>query len=354
MVVHFYLGSSVHGQDETFSRLGLILIPPGLYPYLIIIHRKMHRNRAIIIVCEGSPRDLAFARKEGGRMKIRPYCIRDGEDFHLRDIRTDDDGGLAKGQTIDEALARNIRELTQLQDVLFAHNKYGVLVILQAMDAAGKDGVIKHIMSGLNPQGVEVTPFKVPSAEELDHDYLWRSHEHLPERGNIAIFNRSYYEDVLVVKVHNLLAGQNLPEDLVQKDIWQERYRQLRDFERYMQENGIVVIKFFLHVSREEQAKRLLARIDDPDKNWKFSAGDLNERKYWQQYQEAYEEMIRATATASAPWYIIPADRKWYSRLLISEILVRRLKGLPLKYPGLGPEEKAALAGYRQELTAGA
>ena len=286
-------------------------------------------------------------------MKIKQYCVSDSKNFKLDDFKTDDTGGLAKGAKVDEALKKNIQKLAELQDVLYAHNKYGILVILQAMDAAGKDGAIKHIMSGLNPQGVEVTPFKVPSAEELDHDYLWRSHERLPERGGIAIFNRSYYEDVLVVKVHNLLASQNLPEQLVKKDIWQDRYRQLRDYERYMHENGIVVIKFFLHISKEEQAKRLLERIDDPAKNWKFSAGDLKERQFWPQYQEAYDEMIRETSTSHAPWQIIPADHKWYSRLLISEILVQEIKKLPLKYPELGETEKAALAGYRKQLTDG-
>jgi PPK2 family polyphosphate:nucleotide phosphotransferase len=289
--------------------------------------------------------------KEGDRMKIEKYCIRGNMDFHLCDIKTGDTSRLSRGPKAEEAIAGNILELTKLQDVLYAYNKYGVLVILQAMDAAGKDGIIKHIMSGLNPQGVQVTPFKVPSAEELDHDYLWRSHGHLPERGNIAIFNRSYYEDVLVVKVHNLLESQNMPDDLVKKDIWQKRYRQLRDFEQYMSENGIVVMKFFLHISMEEQANRLLERIDNPDKNWKFSAGDLNEREFWTQYQNAYEEMIQATATVAAPWHVIPADHKWFARLLVSEILVQRLKELPIKYPALSPEDEAALAGFRKQLT---
>jgi len=283
-------------------------------------------------------------------MKIKNFRVSDQEGFHLAGFATDKTSGKSKGVKTEQELARNIEDLIQLQDVLYAHNKFGVLVILQAMDAAGKDGAIKHIMSGLNPQGVEVTPFKVPSAEELDHDYLWRSHEHLPERGNIAIFNRSYYEDVLVVKVHNLVEKQNLPEEVLDKDIWKERYRQLRDFERYMHENGIVVVKIFLHLSKKEQAQRLLDRIDNPDKNWKFSAGDLHERQYWQQYQDAYEEMIRETATEHAPWYIVPADRKWFSRLLISDILVQTLKKLPLAYPELSDEEKGKLAEYRQQL----
>jgi PPK2 family polyphosphate:nucleotide phosphotransferase len=284
-------------------------------------------------------------------MKINQFRVSDGKDFHLNHIRTDEACGLSKGQMVEESTAQNILALARLQDVLYAHNKYGILIILQAMDAAGKDSTIKHIMGGLNPQGVEVTPFKVPSVEELDHDYLWRSHERLPERGNIAIFNRSYYEDVLVVKVRNLLESQNMPAALVRGDIWQTRYRQLRDYEQYMHENGIVVIKLFLHLSKEEQTKRLLERIDNPDKNWKFSVSDLDERKFWNQYQDAYEAMIQATATENAAWYIVPSDHKWFSRLLISEILIQRLKQLPLQYPTLGTEEKAALAVYRKQLT---
>lgn len=237
-------------------------------------------------------------------MKIKNFRVSDQEEFHLADFSTDRTSGRSKGAKTEAELARNIEELVKLQDVLYAHNKFGVLVILQAMDAAGKDGAIKHIMSGLNPQGVEVTPFKVPSAEELDHDYLWRSHEHLPERGTIAIFNRSYYEEVLVVKVHNLVESQNLPDHVLDKDIWQERYRQLRDFERYMHENGIVVVKIFLHLSKKEHA----------------------------------------------PWYIVPADRKWFARLLISDILVQTLKKMPLAYPELSEEEKSKLSEYRQQL----
>jgi PPK2 family polyphosphate:nucleotide phosphotransferase len=284
-------------------------------------------------------------------MKISQFCVKEGKGFHLNGIKTDKTSGLSKNMKVEEELADNIQKLARMQDILYAHNKYGILVILQAMDAAGKDGAIKHIMSGLNPQGVQVTPFKAPSAEELDHDYLWRSHERLPERGSISIFNRSYYEDVLIVKVHNLISNQNLPEDIMKKDIWQDRYRQIRDFERYMHENGIVVIKLFLHVSKEEQTNRLLERIDNPAKNWKFNSGDLHERKFWNQYQDAYEEMIRATATDAAPWYIIPADKKWFSRLLISEILVQRLKELPLKYPEMSNEEAGKLAEYRKQLT---
>jgi PPK2 family polyphosphate:nucleotide phosphotransferase len=286
-------------------------------------------------------------------MKIKSFCFQGSKDFHLADFKTDASGGLAKGQKAEEALAANLAEMSHLQNMLYAHNRYGVLIILQAMDAAGKDSVIRHIMSGMNPQGVRVVPFKAPSTEELDHDYLWRVHDDLPERGSIAIFNRSYYEDVLVVRVHNLLISQNMPKELISDEIWQTRYRQIRDFERYMQENGITVIKLFLHVSQKEQAGRLLERIDNPEKNWKFSVADLHERQFWGRYQDAYEDMIRETATDAAPWYVIPADRKWFARLLISEILVQRLKELPLKSPELSDEEKAKLQEYRQQLMGG-
>ena len=283
-------------------------------------------------------------------MDAKPYRIENDQAFKLTDFKTRDKGGLSKGPDVREMLKGNIRQLAALQNKLYAHNKYGVLIILQAMDAAGKDSAIKHICSGLNPQGVVVTPFKQPSTEELDHDFLWRSHQHLPERGNIAIFNRSYYEDVLVVKVHDLLLDQNMPAELVDKHVWENRYRQIRDYELYMHENGIQVIKFFLHISKDKQAKRFLDRIDNPDKNWKFSAADLRERQFWGQYQQAYEEMIRQTATRHAPWYIIPSDHKWYARLLISDIIVRQIGYLPLEYPNLSDQEKSKLKDYRLQL----
>jgi PPK2 family polyphosphate:nucleotide phosphotransferase len=285
---------------------------------------------------------------ECGFMKIKKYTVSDGNHFKLGEFDAKDTGNLAKSTRVDAAIADNIQTLAKLQDVLFASNQYGVLVILQGMDGAGKDSIIKHIMSGLNPQGVVVTPFKAPTATELDHDYLWRSHEHLPERGNIAIFNRSYYEDVLIVKVHHL--ALYLPEELAGKDIWQVRYRELRDYERYMHENGIVVIKIFLHLSKDEQARRLLDRIDNPAKNWKFNAADLHERQFWDLYQKTYEEMITATATETAPWYMVPADHKWFARLLVSEVLIQRLQVLSLKYPELSAEDKAKLADYRKQL----
>jgi len=283
-------------------------------------------------------------------MKIGQYRIDDGESFSIRHFPTDDTGGIQKSDEVEENLARNIEELVRLQDMLYAHNRYGILLILQAMDAAGKDGAIKHVMSGLNPQGVQVKAFKAPSADEIDHDYLLRCQTHLPARGNIAIFNRSYYEDVIVVKVHQLLEEQNMPDQLIKPKVWKNRYRQLRDYERYLTENGIVVVKVFLHVSKKEQEKRLLERIDNADKNWKFSGGDVHERKFWEQYMDAYEEMIRATSTKDAPWYIVPADRKWFSRLLVSEILVKTLKKLPLSYPEVDEETRKAFAEYRAML----
>ncbi|MEQ8155439.1 MAG: polyphosphate kinase 2 family protein [Clostridiaceae bacterium] len=280
-------------------------------------------------------------------MNIDKFRVQEGKKFNLKDFEPAYAGNLSKDQVTEEAIAKNISELVRLQNLLYAHNRYGILVILQAMDAAGKDSVIKHIMSGLNPQGVQVTAFKAPSEKEIDHDYLWRSHDNLPERGNIAIFNRSYYEDVTVVRVHKLLPQQNMPEEIISSDIWQKRYRQIRDFERYMEENGVIVVKFFLHISKKEQKKRILERIEDPQKNWKFTMGDIQERKYWDKYMDTYEDVIRQTSTSYAPWHVIPADHKWYARLLISEILVQILTKLKLHYPEL---DEAALSEYRKML----
>jgi PPK2 family polyphosphate:nucleotide phosphotransferase len=225
-------------------------------------------------------------------------------------------------------------------------------MILQATDAAGKDGTIEHVTRGLNPQGCHVRSFKAPSSEELDHDYLWRVNRKLPERGTIGIFNRSHYEEVLVAKIHNLPFKQQLPEETVKEDVWKKRYRQINDYEKYLHENGIVIIKIFLHLSKDEQKKRILARIDDPAKNWKFSAGDLDERKYWDAYQKAFEDMIRYTATAYAPWYVVPADRKWFARTLVSEILLKTLEKIDPKYPSLPEDQQILLSHYREILEA--
>ena len=281
------------------------------------------------------------------------YCISDGKKFRLKDIDPDDTAGL-KSEVKDEAkelLDQSVKHLAHLQDKLYADNRWAVLLIFQAMDAAGKDGTIKHVMSGLNPQGVDVHPFKAPSPEELDHDYLWRSARVLPERGRIGIFNRSYYEEVLVVRVHpNLLAAQKLPEELLGKSVWKERYKDISHFEDYLSNNGIVVRKFFLHLSRKEQKKRFLERLDNPEKNWKFSAADLKERQCWDDYQDAYEDMIRHTASSHAPWYVVPADNKWFTRLVVAAAVTDTLRNLDLKYPVIPAEQKAKLDEAKREL----
>jgi PPK2 family polyphosphate:nucleotide phosphotransferase len=233
-----------------------------------------------------------------------------------------------------ELLEDGVKQLSDLQQKLYADDRWSVLIVLQAMDAAGKDGVIKHVMTGLNPQGVEVHPFKVPSAEELDHDFLWRAGKRLPERGRIGIFNRSHYEEVLVVRVHpELLAKQKLPEQLAGKDIWQRRFEDIRSFERHLANSGMLVLKFFLNVSRKEQRQRFLDRIEEPAKRWKFSMGDVAERKLWPEYMAAYEDMIRETSRPEAPWYVVPADNKWFSRLVVAAAMVNALDGLKLDYP---------------------
>ncbi len=244
--------------------------------------------------------------------------------------------------------------LADLQDRLYAQDRWAVLLVFQAMDAAGKDGTIKHVMSGVNPQGCQVSSFKQPSAEELDHDYLWRYVKSVPERGRIGIFNRSYYEEVLVVRVHEaLLQGQKLPASLVTKRIWEERLQDISSYERYLARNGVCILKFFLHVSRKEQKKRFLERLDLPEKNWKFSASDVRERQHWGEYMEAYEEAIRATASEHAPWYVVPADNKWFTRLVVAASVVEALERLDLAYPEVGEEKKKELAAARLALMKG-
>jgi PPK2 family polyphosphate:nucleotide phosphotransferase len=248
-------------------------------------------------------------------------------------------------------LADHIDELRDLQRMLYAHDHHAVLLIFQAMDAGGKDGTIRAVMSGINPAGCQVFSFKVPSAEELDHDFLWRTSRRLPERGRIGIFNRSYYEEVLVVKVHpEYLDGQKLPADVRGASLWQERYESIRDHEKHLARSGTVILKFFLHVSKEEQRRRFLARLDEPEKNWKFSAGDVRERGYWDDYQRAYEDALNASSRPWAPWYAIPADDKPYMRMTVAEIVVRTLRGLGLRYPEVDPEERARFDEMRQIL----
>lgn len=283
----------------------------------------------------------------------KPYRINHGKGFRLRDFDPADTGDLksADKPKAREALRTGVETLAALQDMLYAQDKWSVLLIFQAMDAAGKDGTIKHVMSGVNPQGCQVSSFKSPSNEELDHDYLWRSHRQLPERGRIGIFNRSYYEETLVVRVHpEYLRHQKLPPALITKNIWQERFEDIRAFERYLTRNGTIVRKFFLHVSKEEQKKRFLERLDNPDKNWKFSAADLAERGFWDQYQKAYEQTIRETSTQDSPWYVVPADNKWYTRLIVVAAIIEALASLDLGYPEVDENQRQALAGARRAL----
>ncbi len=285
-------------------------------------------------------------------MDIAPYRYTKKGSFSIEKCDPSDSGGIKSKAEGRRLLEKNVERMACLQDRFYAQDREALLLIFQAMDSAGKDGAIKHVMSGLNPQGVQVYAFKQPSAEELDHDYLWRINRRLPERGNIGIFNRSYYEEVLVGRVHNLPVTQKLPPRCLTEDLWNRRYRQLRDYERYLTENGITVVKFFLHISREEQRRRFLDRIDDEAKNWKFSASDIAERGHWDEYMRAYEDAINATASREAPWYVIPADKKWFARLLISEIVVRQLEKLDPRYPEVGEEQKAALLRCREQLTA--
>ncbi len=288
-------------------------------------------------------------------MNIEKFLVPENSKLKLADHETDFTGDYTEKKQAEKDLEKNIEHLSELQDVLYADNQHALLIILQAMDAAGKDGAIKHVMSGLNPQGVHVSSFKQPSAEELDHDYLWRSMKQLPERGRIGIFNRSYYEDVLIVRVHpQILQGKQLPEKIKSdKNIWQKRFEQIRNFENYLAENGIHTLKFFLNVSKDEQKERFLARINTPEKNWKFSAADAKERKFWDEYMKAYADAIENTSTKNAPWYIVPADNKWFSRLAISEIIVKKLKSLKLEYPTVSEAHLKSLQEAKAMLESG-
>jgi len=272
----------------------------------------------------------------------KPYRITSGSHFQLSKQDPGDTGKFDKKdkKAAEEALSESILHLEDLQDKLYAQDRWAVLLIFQAMDAAGKDGAIKHVMSGVNPQGCQVFSFKAPSAEDLDHDYLWRCMRCLPERGRIGIFNRSYYEETLVVRVHpEFLASQRIPSGLITKNVWKERFEDIRAFERYLTRNGIVVRKFFLNVSKKEQKKRFLERLERPDKNWKFSSADLNERMHWNSYMDAYEDMIRNTATKYAPWYVIPADNKWFTRLVVASAVTDALDTMGLHYPEVGKKQ---------------
>jgi PPK2 family polyphosphate:nucleotide phosphotransferase len=282
-----------------------------------------------------------------------PYCVANGKKFRLREFDPADTGKVSSEDKprAKEWLESDIRTLAELQDVLYAQDRWSVLLIFQAMDAAGKDGAIKHVMSGVNPQGCQVFSFKSPSAEDLNHDYLWRCMKCLPERGRIGIFNRSYYEETLVVRVHpELLEKEKIPRQLITKSIWEKRYQDIRHFERYLTRNGVVIRKFFLYVSREEQKKRFLERLDNPAKNWKFSAADMRERGFWNEYMAAYEDTIRHTATDYAPWYVVPADNKWFTRVVVAAALIDVLSSLKLQYPALSPAQQKELAAAKKAM----
>ena len=278
-------------------------------------------------------------------MKTEKFLAVEGKKVDLKKHETDFTDGFTDKKEAARDLEKNVAALAELQDKLYAQNVHSLLIIFQAMDAAGKDSAIKHVMSGVNPQGCQVTAFKAPSAEELDHDYLWRHQKALPERGRIGIFNRSHYEEVIVVRVHSgILQGQQLPDAIKNdKNIWKKRYEHIRDWENHLAENGTHVIKFFLNVSKDEQKKRFLERINEPEKNWKFSAGDAKERAVWDDYMKAYEDAISATSTKQSPWYIIPADKKWFTRLAVSEIIVKKLESMGLAYPTVTEARMAEL-----------
>jgi len=282
---------------------------------------------------------------------FKQYRVQPGEKFKLKDRDTADTADFKDRKEAKRRLTEGIEKLRELQERLYADDRYALLLIFQAMDAAGKDSTIEHVMSGVNPQGCQVYSFKQPSAEELDHDFLWRTNKCLPERGRIGVFNRSYYEEVLVVRVHpGILAAQKLPAAFVGKDIWKLRFQDINDFERYLAQNGTVIVKFFLHVSKEEQRRRFLARLDEPQKNWKFSLGDAKEREHWEEYMAAYEDMLEHTSTEHGPWYVIPADHKWFMRMAVADVIVSTLEKLKLEFPTITDEKRRELEAARKAL----
>jgi PPK2 family polyphosphate:nucleotide phosphotransferase len=279
------------------------------------------------------------------------FCVDKGKHFRLKDFDPADTGHWHSKEHAVEAMQKGIERMAKLQDKLYAQDRWALLLIFQALDAAGKDGLVKHVMSGVNPQGCQVHSFKAPSDLELQHDFLWRTTCDLPERGRIGIFNRSYYEEVLVVRVHaEILASQKIPPSLVGKKFWDERFEDIRNFERHMARNGTVIRKFFLNLSKKEQKQRFLARLDQPEKNWKFSASDIRERKYWDDYHNAYEDMIRNTTTEHAPWYVVPADNKWFTRLVVSAVVVDALESLDLAYPKVDKSKRRELEAAKKVL----
>jgi len=284
---------------------------------------------------------------------FKQFRVEPDKKFRLKDRDPGDTAGFKskKEANAKERLTEGIERLRDLQERLYAHDRWALLLIFQAMDAAGKDSTIEHVMSGVNPQGCQVYSFKQPSAEELDHDYLWRTNRCLPERGRIGVFNRSYYEEVLIVRVHKgILAGEKLPADLVDVDIWKQRFKDINAFERYLSQNGVALVKFFLHVSKEEQRRRFLARLDEPQKNWKFSLADAKEREHWDEYMAAYEDMLEHTSTEHAPWFVIPADHKWFMRLAAADIVVSTLEKLKPEFPTITEEKRRELEAARKAL----
>ena len=293
---------------------------------------------------------MAKHKADAGRF-VAPFTVTNGKHFQLKDFSPRDTRGLKDKVEAEKALAAGVGRLAALQEKLYAQDRWGMLLIFQAMDAAGKDSAIAHVMSGVNPQGCQVYSFKSPSAEELDHDFLWRTNRCMPERGRIGIFNRSYYEEVLVVRVHpEIMANQRLPRKVVTKRIWRERFEDIANFERYMARNGYVIRKFFLNVSKAEQKQRFLDRIEQPEKNWKFSLADAKERGAWKDDMAAYEDAIRHTATKDAPWIVVPADRKWFARLVVAAAIVDALEGLHLEFPAVDELKKKELAAARRTL----
>ena len=288
------------------------------------------------------------------RKLVEPFRIEDGDGFRLKDIDPGETLGIKKEKAKEALEDQGVTLLSDLQEKLYAQDRWSVLLIFQAMDAAGKDGTIKHVMSGINPQGCQVYSFKAPSSEDMDHDFLWRTSSKLPERGRIGIFNRSYYEEVLVVRVHEeLLRAQRLPSRLVTRHIWKERFEDINALERYLARNGTAILKFFLHVSKKEQERRFLSRLDEVDKHWKFSLADIRERGYWDDYMKAYEEMIRNTAAPHAPWFVVPADHKWFTRIIVAAAIIETLQGLDLAFPKVDAARRKDLAAAREVLKGG-
>ena len=283
-------------------------------------------------------------------MNTEKYLVKEKEKLDLYDVPTSYHGKLEKKEVKEVLIPENIKKICEYQERLYAENNQALLIVLQAMDAAGKDSLIKNIMTGVNPQGTKVVSFKKPSDNELDHDYLWRVAKNLPPRGEIGIFNRSHYEDVLVSRVHNLVLDQPFPKNLVTKDIWENRFEEINNFEDYLSNNGIKIVKFFLHVSKDEQKERLMERIERPEKNWKFASSDITEREYFDDYMKAYADMLINTSTKKAPWYIVPADRKWFSRYLVSEVIVEKLKEMDPQFPELSKEELDSLDKWKKIL----